>query len=138
MGYVNEKRLIYDIKEKKYLYGYKEKNETKSRKIWILTLFSYPFIKLVNDKFVLSGNITKLSIIVLSAIFILFMACKWRTIYGNDLLVRYKKQNFEDELTKTWNPDDPDSVRGDGIKNSEWEEIQEGRQKLREQQTGKQ
>ena len=48
------------------------------------------------------------------------------------------EQYLKVELTKTWNPDDPDSVRGDGIKNSEWEEIQEGRQKLREQQTGKQ
>ena len=37
----------------------------------------------------------------------------------------------------TWNPYDPNSVRPDGFKNSDWWEIQEARQKLREQQTGK-
>lgn len=95
-GYINEKRLLYDVKEKKYLYGYKEKYTIKSRKIMILTIFSYPFIKLINDNFVVYGNIAKILIIALSATVVLYMANKWRTIYGNDMLIRYKKQTFEE------------------------------------------
>lgn len=41
------------------------------------------------------------------------------------------------KLTKTWNPDDPDSVRADGFSNSEYQDIAEARQRLREEQTGK-
>ena len=41
------------------------------------------------------------------------------------------------ELTKTWNPDDPDSIRADGLSNSEYQDIAEARQRLKEEQTGK-
>lgn len=41
------------------------------------------------------------------------------------------------KLTKTWNPDDPDSIRADGFSNSEYHDIAEARQRLREEQTGK-
>lgn len=96
LGYVNEKRLIYNIKEKKYVYGYKEDSTMQSRKTWILTMFSYPFIKLINDNFIIYSDIIKILIIVLSAIFILFMASKWRIRYRKAILLKYKKQNFEE------------------------------------------
>ena len=41
------------------------------------------------------------------------------------------------KLTKTWNPDDPDSIRADGFSNSEYHDIAKARQRLREEQTGK-
>ncbi|MDK7337208.1 hypothetical protein [Pauljensenia sp. UMB0895] len=41
------------------------------------------------------------------------------------------------KLTKTWNPYDPDSIRKDGFSNSEYQDIAEARQRLREEQTGK-
>lgn len=41
------------------------------------------------------------------------------------------------ELTKTWNPGDSDSIRADGLSNSEYQDIAEARQRLKEEQTGK-
>ena len=46
-------------------------------------------------------------------------------------------QYLKVKLTKTWNPNDPDSIRRDGFSNSEYQDIAEARQRLREQQTGK-
>lgn len=40
------------------------------------------------------------------------------------------------ELTETWNPDDPNSVRADGFTNSDYQEIMRAREKLRQEQTG--
>lgn len=52
---------------------------------------------------------------------------------AGDGLTRYLKV----KLRKTWNPNDPDSVRADGFSNSEYQDIAEARQRLREEQTGK-
>lgn len=51
---------------------------------------------------------------------------------GDDL-----EQYLKVKLTKTWNPNDPDSIRRDGFSNSEYQDIAEARQRLREEQTGK-
>lgn len=40
------------------------------------------------------------------------------------------------ELTKTWNPDDPDSIRADGSSNSEYQDMMDAREWLKQQQTG--
>lgn len=52
---------------------------------------------------------------------------------AGDGLTRYLKV----KLRKTWNPNDPDSIRKDGFSNSEYQDIAEARQRLREEQTGK-
>lgn len=51
---------------------------------------------------------------------------------GDDL-----EQYLKVKLTKTWNPNDPNSIRKDGFSNSEYQDISEARQRLREEQTGK-
>lgn len=37
------------------------------------------------------------------------------------------------KLTKTWNPDDPDSIRADGFKNSDYQDILKAREQLKQQ-----
>ena len=40
------------------------------------------------------------------------------------------------ELTQTWSPDDPNSVRADGLTNSEYQDMADAREWLKQQQTG--
>lgn len=40
------------------------------------------------------------------------------------------------ELTKTWNPDDPNSIRADGFSNAEHQELEKARERLKKEQTG--
>lgn len=47
------------------------------------------------------------------------------------------KKYLKVKLTKTWNPDDPNFVRADGFSNSEYQDISEARQRLREKQMRK-
>lgn len=51
---------------------------------------------------------------------------------AGDGLAKYLKV----ELTKTWNPDDSDSVRADGLSNSEYQDMMDAREWLKQQQTG--
>ena len=97
LGYIDNKRLIYDPINKRYLYGVKEEYNPPDleKKIFILTVFSYPFIKLINDNFIVYSTFVKILIIIVSAIFILFMANKWRTAVAVDVLTKYRQQALE-------------------------------------------
>lgn len=49
----------------------------------------------------------------------------------------FNKTGATIELTKMWNPDDPNSVRADGFTNSDYQKIMRARERLRQEQTGK-
>ncbi len=96
LGYINGKILIYNTKEKKYLYGRKEKTIDMGKQVAIITILLYPLIKIINDKFVLNGNLTKLWIIVLSGVITLSIVGIWWNKYSRTMLARYKEQSSEE------------------------------------------